>query len=133
MGWGCLEAELPPSPLHHCPAAGQGRESEKQKQEKLALSLGGQDKDCLLHEEKTETMHPPSKKKTNNKNQNPKQIQKNKCQKVTFSILFKISFFLSLEDFFLSLDDSQLSTYRRASLSKLSISDCQVKSVIHFC
>lgn len=88
VGWGCLAAKPPPSPLYHSPTVGQGRESEQQKQEKLPLTLGGQDKDSLLHE---------------GKNQTTTTTQTNaKVSEAKLSILFKISFFLSL-------DDSQLS------------------------
>lgn len=87
VGWGCLAAKPPPSPLYHSPSVGQGRESEQQNQEKLPLTLGGQDKDSLLHEGKNQT----TTTQTNAK-----------VSEAKLSILFKISFFLSL-------DNSQLS------------------------
>lgn len=52
VGWCCLADNPLPSPPTHSPTMGWGRELEWQNQEKLALSLVGQDKDGLRNEEK---------------------------------------------------------------------------------
>lgn len=41
-----LGSRAPTQSTHHCPTVGQGRES-RAKEEKIALSLGGQDKDSV--------------------------------------------------------------------------------------